>query len=311
MNQPEKNQLEYIKASNLILANKGKTFYWAKFLLNKEHATKAVRLYRFCRYVDDVADEATDPVITSMLLNNIIDALNKGTADHPIVSDAITLFKEAKIEIDIPISLVQGVISDLSLVRIKDEASLIVYCYQVAGTVGLMMSKIFDIQDSRAFAHAIDLGIGMQITNICRDVTEDAQMNRRYLPASLIGDIEPSALKNPDNQTQQKIRSALSSLLRTADDYYHSGYHGLCFLPIRARLGISIASGLYQQIGTNLRNRNYDCWSFRSVVSKKIKIWLTLKALVLGLLDPHYHLYLKAHNSHLHRSLKKVAYVQA
>jgi phytoene synthase len=261
--------------------------------------------------VDDVGDETTDTEVALQMLTQIIDALRKGTSDHPIISDAIALFNESKIEIDIPISLIQGVISDLTLVRIKDVADLIFYCYQVAGTVGLMMSKILDIKDDRAFAHAIDLGIGMQITNICRDVAEDASMNRRYLPASLIGNIEPFALINPDLQTQDKVSIALATMLATADEYYQSGYHGLCFLPIRARLGIAIASGLYRQIGTNLANRNYTYWSFRSVVSKKLKAWLTLKILGRNLIETDFYFYSKSHNSRLHHPIRALAYSHA
>jgi phytoene synthase len=311
MNTSDTRHLEYIKESSFILANKGKTFFWAKFLLNQQHATKAVRLYRFCRYVDDVGDESTNSDSAKTILIKIIEELRSGKSNHPVISDAINLFNEVHIGIDIPISLIQGIISDLSLVRIKDESSLLIYCYQVAGTVGLMMSKILDIQDSRAFAHAIDLGIAMQITNICRDVSEDAQMNRRYLPASLIGDIDPNMLINPDIETQQKIRSTLTTMLRTAEEYYQSGHHGLCFLPIRARLGIAIASGLYRQIGNHLRNKNYACWSFRSVISKKIKLVLTLKILSLGVLNPHFYFYLKSHNTQLHRSIKKIVHSHA
>jgi phytoene synthase len=307
MNPAKTTQAEYIQESNLILSNKGKTFFWAKFLLNKNHATKAVRLYRFCRHVDDVGDESTDPSLAQLMLMQIIDELTVGVSNHPIISDAIALFSESQIDIKIPISLIQGVMSDLTLVRIKDEAALIVYCYQVAGTVGLMMSKILDVSDNRAFAHAIDLGIGMQITNICRDVAEDAQMNRRYLPASLIGDIEPQFLKNPDIPTQAKIRSASVAMLNTADEYYQSGYHGLCFLPIRARLGIAIASGLYHQIGINLANKNYASWSFRSVVSKKLKFLLTLKILARDLVDTDFYFYVKPHTSRLHHSIKEIA----
>jgi phytoene synthase len=311
MNTTDTHQLEYIKESAIILANKGKTFFWAKFLLNQQHATKAVRLYRFCRYVDDVGDESENSNSAKKILIQIIEELRSGNSNHPVIRDAINLFNEVQIDIDIPISLIKGIVSDLSLVRIKDESSLLVYCYQVAGTVGLMMSKILDIQDSRAYAHAIDLGIAMQITNICRDVREDAQMNRRYLPASLIGDIEPSMLINPDIKTQERIRSALMIMLGNADKYYQSGYHGLCFLPIRARLGIAIASGLYKHIGTHLRNKNYACWSFRSVIPKKIKLILTLKILSLGLITPHFYFHLKTHNSQLHRSIKKIVHSHA
>ena len=311
MNQAKTTYAQYIQESNLILSNKGKTFFWAKFLLNKNHASKAVRLYRFCRHVDDVGDESTDPILANLMLMQIINELKIGISNHPVISDAINLFNESQININIPISLIQGVISDLSEVRIKDDAALIIYCYQVAGTVGLMMSKILDIKDNRAVAHAIDLGIGMQITNICRDVAEDAKMNRRYLPASLIGDIKPLALINPDIQTQDKIRNTLKKMLNTADVYYQSGYYGLCFLPIRARLGIVIASGLYHQIGTNLVNKNYASWSFRSVVSKKLKAWLTFKILARSLVDTEFYFNVKPHNSRLHNSIKEVAYSHA
>jgi len=305
------NQAEYIKESNFILAQKGKTFFWAKFLLNKKHANKAVRLYRFCRYVDDLGDDATDLAIARLMLMQIIEDLKLGSSDHPIISDAIALFSESKIEISIPISLIQGVISDLNSVRIKDKAELIIYCYQVAGTVGLMMSKILDVTDERALSHAIDLGIAMQMTNISRDVGEDAQMNRRYLPSSLMGDIDPSAMINPSIQNQQKLRFSVAQILNTAEDYYQSGYAGLCFLPVRARLGIAIASGLYRQIGINLIRRNYEPWLFRSIVSKKQKGWLTLKIGTNCLLDRKFYFYLEPHRSRLDDSIKKVVYAHA
>ena len=305
------NQAEYIKESNFILAQKGKTFFWAKFLLNKKHANKAVRLYRFCRYVDDLGDDATDLAIARLMLMQIIEDLKLGSSDHPIISDAIALFSESKIEISIPISLIQGVISDLNSVRIKDKAELIIYCYQVAGTVGLMMSKILDVTDERALSHAIDLGMAMQMTNISRDVGDDAQMNRRYLPSSLMGDIDPSAMNNPSIQNQQKLRFTVAQILNTAEDYYQSGYAGLCFLPVRARLGIAIASGLYRQIGINLIRRNYESWLFRSIVSKKQKGWLTLKIVTSCLLDRKFYFYLEPHRSRLDDSIKKVVYAHA
>lgn len=308
MSQAKLNQKEYIKESNLVLAQKGKTFFWAKFLLNQKHATQAVRLYRFCRHIDDVGDDNADHSLARHLLLQIIEELNVGRSSHPIISDAIALFHESQININIPIALVQGVMSDLDLVRIKDEAALMLYCYQVAGTVGLMMSKILDVKDQRAYAHAIDLGMAMQLTNICRDVAEDALMNRRYLPAALIGDIEPAALINPDEKTQDKIKNTLIKMLNNADTYYQSGHDGLCFLPNRARFGIVIASGLYRHIGTHLANNNYACWAFRSVVSKPLKAWLTVKILLLSLLDKSFYFYTKAHNHCLHDAINKVAY---
>jgi phytoene synthase len=304
-------QAQYIKESNLLLSQKGKTFFWAKFLLKTEHATNAVRLYRFCRHVDDIADDTVNKKLAKNILNNMIKDLRKGESKDPVLIDSIQLFHECKINIDIPLLLIKGVISDLSLVRFKNENELLIYCYQVAGTVGLMMSKLLDVKNEAAYAHAIDLGIGMQITNICRDVTEDAYLNRRYIPATLIGDIEPCDLINPNIDTQNKIKNALQQLLTTANCYYKSGYYGLCFLPLRARLGISIASSLYHQIGVILEKNHYQCWLFRSVVPKQLKSLLTVKTFIASLSDFHFFRYSKSHNPLLHRAIRKLPYVNA
>lgn len=309
MSQAKLNQAEYIKESNLVLAQKGKTFFWAKFLLNQKHATQAVRLYRFCRHVDDVGDDTVDKSLARHMLLKMIEELKAGRSDHPIISDSIALFHESQININIPISLIQGVMSDLDLVRVKDESALMVYCYQVAGTVGLMMSQVLDVKDKRAFTHAIDLGMAMQLTNICRDVAEDALMNRRYLPASLIGDMDPIALINPNEQTQSKIKNTLIKMLDNADVYYQSGHDGLCFLPIRARFGIVIASGLYRHIGTHLANNNYACWTFRSVVNKPLKAWLTIKILMQSLFEKSFYFYTKSHNQRLHNAINEVTHL--
>lgn len=311
MNPAKMDQTAYIKESNFVLAQKGKTFFWSKFLLQKKQATKAVRLYRFCRYVDDVADETLDTVLAHHTLLQIIEDLKLGASHHPILEDAIKLFNESQIEIDIPISLIQGVISDLSQVKLADEKALMVYCYQVAGTVGLMMSKILAIKDDQAFAHAIDLGIAMQLTNICRDVAEDAQMNRRYLPASLVGDIEPYAILKPDPQTQNSIKMAIATLLNNANEYYQSGYHGLCFLPLRARLAIAVASGLYRHIGIRIAKKHYRYWAKRSTVSNKLKIWLTINILARCLVASDFHRYVKPHRADLHEYIKELPYAHA
>jgi phytoene synthase len=300
---------QYIKESNQLLYNKGKTFFWAKFLLTQQHAINAVRLYRFCRHIDDIGDEITDKKLAKSMLSKIVKELKKGESKHQVVQDAILLFVECKIDIAIPILLIQGVMSDLSLVRFKNEHELLIYCYQVAGTVGLMMSKLLGIIDDCAYALAIDFGIGMQLTNICRDVVEDANLNRRYIPASLIGEIDPEDLICPNIETQIKLKDALATLLNSADHYYQSGYYGLCFLPFRARLAISVASSLYRQIGVVLQKNYYQCWLFRATVPLQSKLSLTLKTLLLSLADVNFFRYSKRHNPFLHQAIKKLPYV--
>ena len=262
-----------------ILATRGRSFYWARRLLNQRHAERATRLYRFCRHIDDLADEAPSPELAAKALDVLSDAILHRHAISPLVADALALMAECEIEPSIMLELICGVRSDLTLVRCADERSLLHYCYRVAGTVGIMMCHALDVKDRATLHHAIDLGIGMQLTNICRDVAEDATLGRRYLPATLVGDCEPSALAMPDQNLRPIVTQAVRTLLTKADAYYDSGEHGLHFLPSGAQAGILVAARLYRAIGVRLLRQDGDYWTGRTVVPTTSKISLTLRAL--------------------------------
>ena len=308
MTPVDQYSIAYIKESNNILANKGKTFFWAKFLLKQEHAEDATRLYRFCRYIDDIGDESDDKDHAHQVLSKVISEVNTGISSDPVINDAIKLFNKKNIDIRVPIELINGVLSDLKSVRIASEDQLLIYCYRVAGTVGLMMSKILDVNDERAYAHAIDLGIAMQLTNICRDVTEDAIMQRRYIPGSMCNNPEPDLLINPNKEIKILISKNLNDLLHMADNYYQSGHDGLCFLPLRARMGMAIAAFLYRHIGVKLKNKNYEFWMGRVFVPKALKLKLTAQILLRSIFDTGFHKYKGQHQVQLHQSLKNLPY---
>ncbi len=308
MTPVDQYSIDYIKESNNILANKGKTFFWAKFLLKQEHAEDATRLYRFCRYIDDIGDESDDKDHAHQVLSKVISEVNTGISSDPVINDAIKLFNKKNIDIRVPIELINGVLSDLKSVRIVSEDQLLIYCYRVAGTVGLMMSKVLDVNDERAYAHAIDLGIAMQLTNICRDVTEDAIMQRRYIPGSMCNNPEPDLLINPNKEIKILISKNLNDLLHMADNYYQSGHDGLCFLPLRARMGMAIAAFLYRHIGVKLKNKNYEFWMGRVFVPKALKLKLTAQILLRSIFDTGFHKYKGQHQVQLHQSLKNLPY---
>ena len=308
MTPVDQYSIDYIKESNSILAKKGKTFFWAKFLLKQEHAEDAARLYRFCRYIDDIGDESDDKDQAYQVLSKIISEINAGISNDPVINDGLKLFSKKNIDLRVPIELIRGVMSDLQSVRIASEDQLLIYCYQVAGTVGLMMSKILDVNDERAYAHAIDLGIAMQLTNICRDVTEDAIMQRRYIPGSMCNNPEPDLLINPDKEIKILISKNLSFLLNMADNYYQSGHDGLCFLPLRARMGMAIAAFLYRHIGVKLKNKNYEFWMGRVFVSKASKLKLTAQILWRSIFDAGFYKYKVQHQVQLHQALKSLPY---
>lgn len=297
--------------ANKLLASKGKTFYWASFLLNKRHAQRAARLYRFCRYIDDLADEAASLSLAKKNLKKLSDDINQGQSEDLIVADALLLFNECSIEKAIVLELINGVNSDLAAVRMRDLDQLLHYCYQVAGTVGLMMCRVLDIEDKTAYPFAIDLGIAMQLTNICRDVRDDAVLGRRYLPTTLVANLEPDELISPNEDIQQPLSAALASLLGVANSYYQSGNAGLAFIPLRARAGILIASKLYQAIGIKLQKQAYHYWQKRAMLSKQDKLMLSIKTLLTLFFTAEFWRVTAPHDKKLHQSLSVLPYTHA
>ena len=266
--------------ADTVLATHGRSFYWARHLLGARHASRATRLYRFCRYVDDLADETASPELAMLALDALSTAIAQQHPIDPLVADGLALLQECGIEPSIMLELIRGVRSDLTEVRYADESSLLRYCYRVAGTVGIMMCRVLDVDDDAALRHAIDLGIGMQLTNICRDVAADAALGRRYLPASLVGDCALSALAQPDAVLRPVVTNAVGVLLTTAEGYYRSGENGLHYLPSGARAGILVAARLYRAIGRQLGRSGCDYWTRRTVVSAPAKLGLTVHALL-------------------------------
>ena len=207
--------------------------------------------------------------------------------------------------------LIDGLLSDQKPVRIKSEAELVSYAYHVAGTVGILMCNVLDCDDEQALGHAIDLGIGMQLTNIARDVLEDAGMGRRYLPASWVGDLAPEQIvalaKIPGDDAALPVTNAVSRLLTLADDYYKSGIAGLSYLPLRAHISIAVAALVYRQIGVQLAQQNYPWHGGRQSTSISTKIRCSLRA--FGTLRLRFQ---KAapHESNLHDAIRGLPHVR-
>ena len=267
-------------SANEVLSKKGRSFYWARHFLGSRHAERATRLYAFCRYLDDLADDSSSPHEARSKIEAAREDVLSGESADASLSDGLSLARECGISKEPILELINGIASDLEEVRIADMDELIRYCYRVAGTVGLMMCRVLDVRSPSAYPHAVDLGIAMQLTNICRDVLEDAAMGRRYLPSTLIGDLSPQELINPSSTVRAKIASRVLELLKLSEDYYRSGEEGLSCLPLRARGAILIASRVYHGIGMELISREGDCCSGRATVSSAQKALITMKALL-------------------------------
>ena len=263
------------------LAANGKSFDWARRFLGWRMGGDAATLYRFCRVLDDMADG--DIVDGPRRLLTIRDNLSGGRrATDPLLADFVPFIQQQNLPVPVIVALIDGLLQDQKPVRIADERALRRYAYRVAGTVGLLMCHVLDCDDDAARAHAIDLGIAMQLTNIARDVLEDAEMGRRYLPASWVGDVTPAQIAAaslaPDGDVAQSVRMAVHQLLGIADDYYQSGAAGLTFLPIRAHMAIAVAARVYRQIGVQIAANGYDWHYGRQVTSRCTKIICSLQA---------------------------------
>ena len=230
-----------------------------------------------------MVDESRSDVLAKQVLENIVAELRLGRSEDPIIQDGLSLMRECGIDVDVVLDLVEGVQSDLEIVRIADMESLLLYCYRVAGTVGLMMCNVLDTNVRQAFPHAVDLGIAMQLTNICRDVTADAMVGRRYLPACMVGDLAPERLVNPATELRATLQACVEKLLECADTYYESGERGLSHLPIRARASMLVAARVYRGIGLQLKARQHVYWTGRANVPPWRKVFITSHALLTSL----------------------------
>jgi len=283
-----------------ILARHGKSFYWASLFLGSELAGRAAQLYQFCRFVDDLADG--DLPDREESLEDIRARLDGGSQP---AGPEVEAFMEFAQHNNIPVvaarELLDGMLQDQRPTAVTDEAELLRYCHAVAGTVGLMMCRVLNCEHSRADAFAIDLGIAMQLTNISRDVLEDAKMGRRYLPATWV-DLPASEIAEAQIPCRQPVARSIQQMLDLAEDYYKSALLGIQLLPFRSRLAITVALRVYRQIGWVLRRRSLRWWQGRVFVGKSEKALLTLRS--LRDLKP---IRVPAHKNRLHQDLQGLA----
>ncbi len=166
-------------------ANSGSSFYYSFMFLPKQKREAITALYAFCREVDDIADECTDLQIAQTKLNwwrSEIENLYLGQPQHPVSKALVEPIKTYNLNAEHFIEIIDGMEMDLNFNRYEDFKQLQLYCYRVASVVGLLSAQIFEFNNRKTLKFAHDLGMAFQLTNIIRDVGEDARRNRIYLP---------------------------------------------------------------------------------------------------------------------------------
>ena len=222
-----------------LLKKHAKSFYWASFFLSKETYGKCSALYNFCRTLDDIVD-GNNKLETKKenFLKFKKDFTNKDTS-NPIIKEMLSIIVSENISKQIVIDLFDGVETDLKeKVQINSKKELLVYSYRVAGTVGLMMSKILKVSNKEALKGAIDLGIAMQLTNIARDVCDDKIHNRHYVKHDF---------------------SSIQEIINESQIFYEKSFLSISGIPLRSRFSVIVARRIYRKIGDNiLKQKNTE-----------------------------------------------------
>jgi phytoene synthase len=243
-------------------------------------------VYAYCRRADDLVDEAGSPAEAARAvaaLRRELDALYGGvTPDDPVLAAFQEVSRRCAIPRGYVDELLAGFAMDAAATPIVYQSweQLGLYCFRVAGTVGLMMCRVMGVTDARAARHAAALGMAMQLTNIARDVHEDWQRGRLYVPRDLL----PLRGHSPGSALSPEAAAALSAalpvLLATAVPLYRSGDAGLSALDTRSAIAVRAARLIYSAIGDVLAARGHDVTGPRAVVSRLRKLVLATRAAV-------------------------------
>lgn len=220
-----------------------KSFNWAGFFLPKNILIKCSVLYDFCRTLDNIADQNNSLEKKKEEFIKFKEEFSSKSKNNIIISNMIDLIRNENINSSIVYDLFDGIESDIKAnVKIKSYKELLIYCYRVAGTVGLMMAKIMKVKNRDSLKSAINLGIAMQLTNISRDVIEDKNNDREYIESNFL---------------------ILKNTIHKADNFYESSFYAIKDIPLICRFSIIVARRVYREIGRKILKisdfENYKC----------------------------------------------------
>ena len=219
-----------------------KSFNWAGFFLPKRTYKNCSYLYDFCRVVDNIADDEGEIEIKKIKFQKFVSDFKQKNFEDPVIQNMWNIIHEFNISLEIIYDLFDGIESDIKEnVKIDTRKDLLIYCYRVAGTVGLMMAKILKVSKKQSLKSAIDLGIAMQLTNISRDVIEDSKKNRSYI-----------------NRNFEEINSTI----KLADTFYKNSFYSIREIPLSFRFSILVARRIYRKIGYKiLKKKTFENYS--------------------------------------------------
>jgi 15-cis-phytoene synthase len=260
------------------IARGSKTFTFASRFFGPEKARDAALLYHWCRNCDDTVDESSGEsqrLGLERLKLEVAEALSGKPGDSVPTQALAYLVAKYSIPAHYPNELIEGMAMDAEFRAPRDLQELELYCYRVAGVVGLMMAHILGVSSENALRSACDLGMAMQLTNISRDVIVDHAIGRCYIPEDVLSRHGLSLSNYAEPERRGQLNAAVGELLAAADGYYASGEYGARFLSARSSFVILIARFAYARIGDKIRI--FGCGE-RQITSTREKFLCLIKA---------------------------------
>jgi phytoene synthase len=271
--------------SEFAIAKHSKSFSLASRLLPAANGEEAAIVYAWCRRADDFIDlnaGLEQAQALAQLRAELSSLYAGGVPADPVLAAFREVLVARTIPMQYPAELLAGMEMDVLGQRYATLEELLTYCYRVASTVGLMMCHVMGVSHTVALRHAAHLGLGMQLTNICRDVSEDWGRGRLYLPADVLArhgipSLHPGAGGPFPAEAVVGCRGVLKELLSVAEQYYVSSDAGLRYLSLRCAVSVNAARRVYSAIGGELEEAGYDVGAPRAVVPT-YKKWLACAA---------------------------------
>jgi 15-cis-phytoene synthase len=227
----------------------GSSFYYSFMFLPRDKRRAITALYAFCREVDDVVDECSDPGVAATTLNwwrTQVAEIYGGKPQHPAAQALVPVVQHFNMSREHLLEIIDGMEMDLEQVRYPDFKSLQLYCYRVASVVGLLAAEIFGYTDRRTLKYAHDLGIAFQLTNIIRDVGEDARRNRIYLPMDEMQQFGVTAAEILNAKETDNFQKLMAFQVERAQRFYRQALEHLPQVDRKAQRTGLIMAAIYR-----------------------------------------------------------------
>lgn len=269
-----------------------KSFYFASRFMSRERKNSFYAIYAFCRHTDNLIDDNEgNPRLQRMLIQDwkkrFLADYERGYSSDPILNPFIFVMKKHGIPLRYPLELIRGVAMDIRKKSYSTFAELRQYCYRVASVVGLMLVYVMGIKNVRkAKKYAVKLGIAMQLTNILRDVGEDARMGRVYFPKD---ELKRFGITIKDILSLRKTSRFIEFLkfqVKRARRYYQEAVNGIAMMHKEVQVVVGLALSVYSEILDVIEENEYEVFGKRAYVNGFRKIMLYLRLVLFGYPQP-------------------------